>query len=347
MRRTLFRLFACILGLAAGALVVFVVLRSWPGPTEVSPEHYEALRARLDYNPRSLYRFDPDLSYLFKPSFVGIRRGSADFPHHTNSRSLLSTKEVPTGGDAKRVLFLGDSVTYGDRVRFEEIFTSRLKERAGDGWFVANGSCPGWSTHQEVGFYRKYLSDLDWDAVVLVVSLNDLVKFEWVYGTDSEFRLSAEVEQSGGLGPISSSVNGLRLLALRSKFAADPRTAPLADHNIAALFAWDDTKWEEYEKDVLRPAVGEGGIPNLVVVAMPSLLQLAASARGAPDEIVWKPQRRFKIACRDTEFIDARAALVGDAKPDALFLDNLHLSAAGHERVAEFLWPEIRAAVER
>lgn len=329
-----------------GALGVYLSLRT--SPVEVSPEHYEALKARLDYNPRSLFCFDEDLSYLLKPRFVGIRQGMVSEPHHTNSRSILGTREVPSGDSPRRILFLGDSVTYGDRVPFPQIFTSRIQELAGDEFFIANAGCPGWSTHQEIAFFEKYLADVDWAAVVLVFCLNDLVRYEWVYENDGKITLSEEMADSGGIRELSGSVRSLRLRALVSRLEADPKTSPLADQNTGALIAFDETRWERYEKEILTPGLKGGRIPNLIVVAVPSIQQLKALRLGASAEAALFPQHRLAAFCEREHipFIDASRAFAGVFDQGSHYLDLLHLGSGGHRRMAKFLWPEIRAILE-
>ena len=92
------------------------------------------------------------------------------------------------------MLFLGDSVTYGDGVAYEHVWVSVMQNLVSRSFQLANGSCPGWSTYQQILFFKKYLSNIDWKNIVIAFCLNDLVKFEWVYSSDKTFKMSAEIE---------------------------------------------------------------------------------------------------------------------------------------------------------
>src|SRR5207249_294185 len=110
--------------------------------------------------------------------YKGFRWESWDFPHATNSRGLLGSAEIDPAPAVGKVVFLGDSVTYGDAVPFENVFVSLMQGLAGPEWQLLNAGTPGWSTHQELRYFDRYLWDVNWRAVVIVFCLNDLVKFE-------------------------------------------------------------------------------------------------------------------------------------------------------------------------
>jgi hypothetical protein len=347
VKRTLFRIAAVILGLGVGVLawqgVVVILLWIDPPPVPVGPEQRTVLREKLDENPRSLFLYDEKLAYRLKPSFRGIRSGTQVGIHETNSLGLLGREEVPEGDGVRRVLFLGDSVTYGDRVGLEETFAFRIGRAAGPGVWVGNAACPGWSTWQELAFYEDHLSAVDWDLVVLVFCLNDLVRYEWVHDDEGGIRLSEELRRAEGLGVVADSVEALRIKALRRRLASDPRTRELKKLTAAALYAFHPPKWEEFERETLAPRLGGGRIPNLLVLAIPSGVQLVAAGMGAPPDAAFYPQRRLEQACDrlGVPFLDAAPALRAAGKPGELFLDAFHLSPKGHRVVAEFLGPEI------
>jgi hypothetical protein len=120
----------------------------------------EELREKLDDNPRSIFIYDPVVSYRFKPSFRRLRHDSPDHLHLTKSRGILGGEEIDPDPAVRKVLFLDDSVAYGSHASFEEIFIRRMEEAAGNSCQLLNAGCPGWSTHQELEFFRLYLSDL-------------------------------------------------------------------------------------------------------------------------------------------------------------------------------------------
>lgn len=313
------------------------------------PSSIEGLKALLDFNPEALYRFDEKLSYMLKPNFKGLRHGSHSDLHHTNSRSLLGKDEVDLDPGTRKILFLGDSVGYGYGLKFDEVFTSLMQTQAGEGIQILNGSCSGWSSLQELTFFHEYLADIDWDLVVLVFCLNDLINYEWVYESSSSYRLSAEAD-SLMHGSIDRSLEAIRMSRLRNKLGSQEDTAPLATlHNIA-IFAWDDARWDQFEKTILHPLVSDDLRKKLLVVAMPVKPQLASTDLGAPPELVFFPQRRLEAMCRELgiHYLDAAEAFSSPSRPaDEWFQDNFHFTARGHQRLAEYLLPQILSQVEK
>ncbi len=310
-------------------------------------EREEELRGKLDYNPRSIFLYDPVISYRLKPGFRGIRHDSPTDLHLTNSRGLLGEEELNPDTRVSKVLFLGDSVAYGSHVAFAEIFITRMGEAAGASHQLLNAGCPGWSTHQELEFFRRHLSALPIDNVVIVFSLNDLLRFEWVWRDEQSFQMSAELQGLGGL--VQSRLTDLRLGNLRDGFGRDPGLQPLAGLNNTCLAAYLPGAWERYREDV-GPALRNLAEEKIVVLApVPARFQLEALNRGGDPETVLHPQRRLEDLARElgTGYLDLLPAFrTEDGGYDArLFLDDLHLSPEGHRRLAEWLWPELRKAL--
>ncbi|MEQ1894392.1 MAG: SGNH/GDSL hydrolase family protein [Planctomycetota bacterium] len=74
---------------------------------------------------------------------------------------------LPKPPGVKRLLFLGDSVT--DRHRVMDALAARL----GPGYEYWNAGVFGYSTEQELIYYRDYLGSIQADHVVLIFHLND------------------------------------------------------------------------------------------------------------------------------------------------------------------------------
>ncbi len=341
------------MAIAAGLFFAFLGLRSarTKAGKRVQSVDYAALQKVLDHNPRALFQFDSELSYRLKPRFAGFRHESGDSPHFTNSRGLLGREEVRTESDVRRVLFLGDSVTYGAGVPFEAVFTSRLRQLAGSDWQFSNAGCPGWSTHQEILYYRNYLSDIEWDAICLVFCLNDLVQFEWVYDTDTSFRMSAEVLDNGGFRGVGKGFFALRTARSRARFLANEALAPLAQHNNTVMAAWDNERWDVFEKNVFCPLLVSNRVPRLCIAVLPTRAQIEALQRGAPPMTALFPQKRLEELCRvaDIPFWDLTDGFCAAGENFAhLYVKDvsvLHLSAEGHDLAARILWPLIQQVV--
>jgi len=333
-------------GLFLGGRMIGDRIRGTAG-AGLNEEQREELRGKLDNNPRSIFLYDPVISYRLKPGFRGLRHDSLADPHVTNSRGILGSEEVAPDFATRNLLFLGDSVAYGSHVPFPEIFTSRMGEEAGDDIRFFNAGCPGWSTHQELEFYRLHLSDLPFDRVVIVFCLNDLLRFEWVWRDERSFQMSAELRGLGGL--IDSRLTDLRLKNLRAGFRRDPDLEPLAELNNTCLTAYLPGAWDRYQEEV-APALRELAEERKVILApVPARPQLEAINRGGGPETVLFPQRKLEGLARElgVGYLDLLPAFrSGDGKYDpGLFLPGekgvLHLSPEGHRRVAEWLRPRL------
>lgn len=308
----------------------------------------EELRGELDHNPRSLFLYDPVISYRLKPSFRGLRHDSPADPHLTNSRGLLGEEEVDPDPAVRKLLFLGDSVAYGSHVSFEETFITRMGAAAAGTFQILNAGCPGWSTHQELEFYRLYLSDLPVEGIVIVFTLNDLLLFEWVWRDERSFQMSAELGGMGGLA--QSRWTDWRLSGLRDGFREDAGRRPLAELNNTCLAAYLPGAWARYREEI-GPALEKIAEGRAVVLApVPARPQLEALNRGGDPETVLSPQRRLEELARklEIEYLDLLPAFREEegAGNDPLFLDDLHLSPEGHRRLAEWLWPRLRRKLD-
>jgi len=336
------------------ALAASVLLVEWrrPPARKTRPNDVAAVRAQLDSNPKALFVYDEMTSYRLKPLYKGFRWGGWNTPHETNSRGLLGSAEIDPSPDVRKVIFLGDSVTYGDAVPYDSVFVSLMQQMAGPGWQLLNAGTPGWSTHQELRYFDQYLWDVPWRAVVIVFCLNDLVKFEWVWRSEREFSMTDELAALDGLrGLKAETTKALELAALRRKFRARPATAALAALNSATLRAWSPGDWQIYADTVLGPWLRSRGSVPVMIVIMPARDQLKALALGAGRREVLRPQQEMKSICARAAVpcidpIDALRA-PGAPEPDELFRDDLHLSEHGHAALATLLWPRLHAFAEQ
>jgi hypothetical protein len=339
------------IGAAVGLLIGWIGIRVWwpvkAGPRAITPEDYPALREMLDAttSPRGLYLFDEDIGYRFKPGFNGVRHKTDFFPHATNSLGLLGDHEIDASSSAIKILFLGDSVTYGDGLAYESIFVSRMQVLAGPHYRLANGACPGWSAQQQIGFYEKYLSHVGWDAVVFAACLNDFVDFRWGW---IEGRGYQWIMADSNANTASS-----RVSELRSRFESQAVLAPLAKHDDATLLAWDPSCIESYCHDVLLPLTRRAKHSPIVLLALPTAHQFEALANGADENTVRAPQLQLETFCReqDIPFIDALGLLRENERNDAakLYLrdDPLHFQSTGHQELAKVAWLPVSEILDR
>lgn len=359
------KLLAIVMGTVVGAALAIGAVNVWsivhPSARPIGIADRQQLRTNLDENPKAIFMFDEATSYRFKPNYRGYRlhpshlgdRNRVNFDHVTNSLGLLGSDEVRSDPRLPKVLLLGDSVTYGVWVDGKDTFPVRMQQLAGASCQLMTGACEGWSTKQELAFYDAYLQGIPWRAVVLVFCLNDLVDYEWKYDTaKGEPRLTEEILAAGTGGTkTSQSVSGLKLAMLRHTLEATAATAPLARQVNTALWAWDSGRWDHYLQATLTPFVERGTAPPLSIVMTPTQGQLKALAMGADAAHAMYPQLRLQRFCTAHRLtcIDLADAFVSATAEqlDRAYLDDLHFSEEGHAIVARYLWPRIKAMLDR
>ena len=109
---------------------------------------------------------------------VGYRTLPSDARFGTNRDGFRSRDwREPKGPDERRVLLLGDSVTYGMQVDRDRIFSERLDvllQEFAPGWRAYNASAPGWNVRQEAELLLTNLHAIQPDAVIHQVLRNDV-----------------------------------------------------------------------------------------------------------------------------------------------------------------------------
>jgi GDSL-like Lipase/Acylhydrolase family len=315
------------------------------GGVPLDQEKEEILQRKFEEDPNSIFIFDSDTSYRLKPSFKGLRHNSSHLPHITNSRGILGGEEINPDPAVRKILFLGDSVAYGEHVPYEDIFISRMSQQAGENYQLLNSGCPGWSTHQELAAYRKYFSDLPIDTVVIVFALNDLLRFEWVWRDDNSFQMSAELQGLGGLAHSKLTAGALK--EIRGRFWNTPELRPLANLNNTCLNSYLLPKWVNWY-NLIQPEISKlMEEKRLIIVAVPARPQLEALNLGGDSDTVLFPQHQLEQFCsvNGIEYVNLTRAFKNEHEEyeSSLFLHGghgiLHFSSEGHQRVAEYLWP--------
>ena len=96
----------------------------------------------------------------------------------TNELGMRDAAIEPRQPRERRILVLGDSVTFGWGVAAEDTFCAQLGPLLAEGGKapvrVLNSGVGGWNTDQELAFLRKHGDDLRPDAVLLVYVHNDV-----------------------------------------------------------------------------------------------------------------------------------------------------------------------------
>ena len=139
------------------------------GLLELSGLGWRLVRPVLDRNEPALHVKDA--------SFPELYRLNPEHPE-VSAAGLRDCSCADEAGAAKtdqqKILFIGDSVTWGYGVSCEEAFPCRLEAQAPDGTLrCLNAGVTGYTTYNEVESYKAGYRALDPDIVVLVTVLND------------------------------------------------------------------------------------------------------------------------------------------------------------------------------
>ncbi len=302
------------------------------------------LKARMDDDPSSRFIYDADLNYRLKPHFDGGKYYPDPPPHPTNSLGLVGRDELSRDPSVRKILFLGDSVTYGERVSYADLFVTRMQKLAGKRFQLVNAGCPGWSTFQELLFFDRYLANEDWALVVIVFCTNDLVKFEWRYDSSRHERASGDQ-----LVAVESTLDAVRLKVIRTGLSRRPESEWLSKQHDGFLAAWDEGMWQRFREDVLLPLLIRKVRAPVAFLAVPNLYQVKAARKNAPPGEVYYPQRQLAAFCAEHRIpiVDPAPVLVADPDPMTVFVDDTHFSPAGHEAVARYAWPKIASLLKK
>lgn len=310
----------------------------------------------------ALYRIDARLGWTHA---AGIEReldveGGGTALFRTDARGLRATPHAePRQPGSRRFLFVGDSFTEGSQVDDDQLFSRRL-ERALPGVECWNAAVGGYSTLQTLLALPEQLAAWRPDVVVLTVYDNDLQDNLMPY--------------FAGLGPrpyalVMDGAVRIEPQAPAGRFERFLMPAPgslwLYEHS--ALYRslhknlWLPAKWRELEAleagermaipaadrrlvmskllaDVAATVRAQGGA--LVVAAIPTREEAKA---GACELHGWLAGECAQLGA---PFVSTLPLLAREDAAATYFAKDIHLTARGHEVVADALLPTLREAVK-
>lgn len=309
----------------------------------------ERVLAPFAERPTTIFERDPDLGWRLKPGAVDFWGGE---PVHINAHGLRGPERAfakPAG--TRRVLVLGDSVTFGFGIAADEqTLPARVERELAHSLTLPveciNAGVDGYSTWQEHLFLQRTGLRYEPDVVVVAFVLNDvderfgLKRFGGAgEGFQLEHTFSAEAPEW-----IQSSAIAWFARALRGRFAygrdvrEGARRSELMD-TFAVLLepgradvrdAWTSTL---ADLDLVVRTCRERNVA-VVLALLPYATQLYRPELDSPRAIL----EPF-AAGRDLPFVDVRAAFLravreGSVSIEDLFLDPCHPRALGHELAA-------------
>lgn len=344
--------------LSRGLVLAGLALAVFWGLGEILARSFH-LVDRLNGFPRRLYvaSDDREIPYRLRPGLEDIARG---VPVRVNEFGLRGPEvSAAPRGDTRRILALGDSVTFGYRMREDEIFPTllaeRLREATGREYEVLNAGVEGYNTRTELAVLRETGFALAPHTVVLALNLNDyddtpVLGSMGILTLDHEERISrwslANLSEFWLLLKWLGSTGG-RVWVGETPAAPDPDTPTPAfndfDRYISALrkrywAAPDDERMDAMRAALraIRDETAARGI-RLLVAILPDGDQIGVAE---PD---LAPQERMERICSE-ENLDCLDLLPAfEAAADRpLFLDIMHPNGHGHRIIAD----EVAARLE-
>ncbi len=199
-------------GIAAGLALSLATLTVLFGLAEL------VVRFAVDtHNLGTIIRFDPLTGWALVPGarrHVVDRARGLDYRVRIDANGRRAVTVRPRGPVRHRILFLGDSVTFGSGVEAPDRFADRLARVLADSVEVIDAGVPGWGPDQEILWYEQRGRSLGADVVVLVFFMpNDVVNVALDHlflGTAPKPRFVAEGDS-------------LRLIPVRAPRSAPPR----------------------------------------------------------------------------------------------------------------------------
>ncbi|MEW6744833.1 MAG: GDSL-type esterase/lipase family protein [Planctomycetota bacterium] len=291
-----------------------------------------------DYHPQwsELRVYDPLL-------FWGLQPGLKLENIVTNGLGLRCP-EIPVEKNGEfRILSLGESTTFGDRIRYEECYSARLEKALGQfrgkPLRVINAGVPGYSLFQGYIYLKSRGLELEPDGVLLYFGINDFLPVTYLAERDA-------MAQSSTVG-----LNDWELFWRRESFLHKV-TSWISQHSnlvrgIRSLLH------REIQPSMLRQAEGRVRVPPEHRIELLKRIAGLCRERGIPLIIIVPWYREFFMHGPLLREFAAEHGLPLVDLPEELadlteatsnyFIDPMHPNAAGHGLIAE----AIQAAIEK
>jgi lysophospholipase L1-like esterase len=280
---------------------------------------------------------DPELGYRLNPEQAEI-----------NSLSIRHGEvTIPKPPGLFRLVVLGDSIPWGKGAfGFVEDVARRIESRGPIE--VINAAVPGYTSFQELAFFKRYVLQVDPDVVVWSYCLNDNHKFLHRFDAAANMLFTDEAARSLEIRTwwdwiVSRSyvLTSIRVGLLARQQPDTKRTITFGwevrpDFNIA----WKDYSWPFYESHLAEMVdlLHRRGI-RLAVVVFPYEPQIlhGRTMRDRRNEIL-APQHHLERLCRkyDVPYLDLYPAFESaSVSGRSLYRDGIHPTQEGHALAAD------------
>lgn len=262
----------------------------------------------------------------------------------------------------RRIIALGDSITYGLGVSLEDAWPAAL-ERAIPNSEVFNLAICGWDAEQVVSLATTQLNRWQPDLVVWGSFPNDVLPTYLMWGANDKHPVfvGTSIPDNVGFLPEFVSIPILRHSALFRQYLANR----LAQAQQAGLNLAADMPWYEDQLSQLGTWSTTNGVPVIV-------LAISAHTQAAPDRCTERisehdcqaQAQRYRVLTETLEasglkWVDGQRVYAASGRPHFMVLpgetagpgawenDAEHPTAAGHDVLAAGLVPAVSEALQR
>jgi GDSL-like Lipase/Acylhydrolase family len=285
--------------------------------------------------------FDEELGYRLNPmkekyNNFSIRHGEIAIPK-------------PEG--VHRIIYLGDSIPWDGNGFVKQ--TKDFMEEKGQ-FEIINAAVPGYTSYQEVLFYKKYIEATTPDLVIWTYCLNDNHKFLHRFDEKARMLWTEEAERTlrmnTSLGRIVSRSYLLTKLYLgiisRIKQKTDSKYKFVWEKKVDFNIAWKDQSWIDYENHLIElKKVLDNQNAKLAIIIFPYEPQLLYRNDLENYDYVVKPQRKLQALCKKYHIpcLDLYQRFAEEySRNKKLYRDGIHLNSEGHklttQQVLHFLF---------
>src|SRR5258706_2543142 len=196
-------------GALFGVIATLAVLAGAEGLARLAGTVSGDLARSRETTPESWLAYSPTLGWERRPGFRGEIAG-AQREFDADGYVSVDSPQIANGGDARRVLFFGDSNTFGFGVAAEEAFAQQVERRV-PGVSAINLGVIGYSSYQGLFAVKKYLPVLKPDLIVVSFNFNDRRYVTQAAEADGPAAFERSYAASGALGHIAHALEYVHL----------------------------------------------------------------------------------------------------------------------------------------
>jgi lysophospholipase L1-like esterase len=258
----------------------------------------------------------------------------------------------------RRILTLGDSVTYGIGVELADAWPQVLERALGQAE-VFNFAIPGWDAEQNVTLTTSTLEDWQPDMVIWGSSPNDVLPTYLMWGADDAHPVFVGTSVPEGVPPVPE---WLTLFLVRhSSLMRQWLAGRMAQQQQAGLVLGSDVDWYRDQLAKLRQWSEDTNIP-VMVMAIPAHTQANPStcAQWVNEHDCQAQAERYRVLTSELSaagmfWLDGQRAYAASGRPNFMLQpgekpgpgawenDAEHPTAAGHQALVAGLLDVVRS----